>query len=167
MLAAEHHAPRVDRHRAVPDLDVERLDPFVRSDARLPKRRSVVVEHVEPPESIERGGDERLHVGLERHVRAHCEGASPARLDLPGHRPRAGLVDVPDRDRRPLRGEALRLSEGGLEGSAVILDADGRRGRPPPQAETPRRMPPGGRKQGAGGLLADYSPQWSLPRRLS
>src|SRR5207237_5545986 len=69
----------------------------------------VVVQHVQPAELLDRGGDGRLHLLRAGDVAGHCGGSAASLGDLAGGRLPGLAVDLGDHDGRPsLREQAGR-----------------------------------------------------------
>ena len=81
VLASEGHALHVDVQRRVPDRRFEGMDGAILGHHHA----GVVVEDVEPAETLDRGRHHRLGVGLARHVGVDIEGLAARVLDLGRH----------------------------------------------------------------------------------
>ncbi len=98
MLAAKHHAAKVDRHRPVPDLHLELVDGEIHTDPRIAEGGGIVVQDVKLSEGIDGLGNQVLNGRLLGDVRSDRDGATACSVDLPGNSLCAGFVDVGDRD---------------------------------------------------------------------
>ncbi len=102
-LAGHDHALEIHGHDLVPDRLVDRSRSRVR-----PADADVVVEHVEPPEGVDRLLDEGDRVGLARRVGFDGEGRPAFLLDHRQRVLRGGQVAIDDHDLGAFAGEEDR-----------------------------------------------------------
>ena len=109
VLRAEEHPGRVDGHDVVPVLEVRVPDPGRGGAVRKPPGDARRVEHdVEPAETLAHRRHRLVPLVLRGRVEVNVHRRPAGRLDLAHHLRAEVVVDVGDRDRRPVLGEEPR-----------------------------------------------------------
>ena len=115
MLHHEKRAAPVDRHHAVPQLDIY-LPGLGGLEGR--EQRGVVHQHVDPAAASDHLLHEARHLCLVAHVEGRGKGAAGAALAVDRFGQRRSVDDVGDRNRRALGRERLRTDPACPPGAA-------------------------------------------------